>query len=419
MPRGANPLELLNAEIVGCNRCERLRAHCAEVARVRRRAYADWEYWGRPVPSFGDPQARVLALGLAPGAHGSNRTGRPFTGDGSGDFLFPILHQAGFASQPTASSRDDGMKLTDLWITSVGRCAPPGNKPTPAELRNCAPWLERELSLLANLRVVVCLGRIAFDGLLAHVERTSGGSQALPRSRFAFAHGAEFALPGGLYAIASYHPSLQNTNTGKLTRPMLLAVFQRARELADAMPQQNATPAATTSTRGASMEIDRVSAHILRSVLGDEPAPQPVRRTSSGPADPDHWTQPVLLERAAYLRKLAAAGDGQASETLREYPQHRAMLSFRSRNGEVEVHEKWADLFYVMAGAATLVTGGRVCGARLIAPGETRGASIEGGAAQELRAGDLVHIPAGTPHQFLVSAEKTVTCFVMKIQEAG
>lgn len=249
MPRGANPLELLNAEIVGCNRCERLRAHCAEVARVRRRAYADWEYWGRPVPSFGDPQARVLALGLAPGAHGSNRTGRPFTGDGSGDFLFPILHQAGFASQPTASSRDDGMKLTDLWITSVGRCAPPGNKPTPAELRNCAPWLERELSLLANLRVVVCLGRIAFDGLLAHVERTSGGSQALPRSRFAFAHGAEFALPGGLHAIASYHPSLQNTNTGKLTRPMLLAVFQRARELAHAMPQQNATPAATTSTR--------------------------------------------------------------------------------------------------------------------------------------------------------------------------
>jgi mannose-6-phosphate isomerase-like protein (cupin superfamily) len=167
------------------------------------------------------------------------------------------------------------------------------------------------------------------------------------------------------------------------------------------------------------MEIDRVSAQILRAVLGDEPAPKPTRRAKADAAEADHWTQAVLLERAAYLRKLACAGDGQASETLREYPQHRAMLSFRSRNGEVEVHEKWADLFYVMAGAATLVTGGTVCGARVIAPGETRGDSIEGGTRQELRAGELVHIPAGTPHQFLVSAEKTVTCFVMKIQEAS
>ena len=167
MPRVARPLELLNDEIVTCNRCERLRTHCAEVARVRRRAYADWEYWGRPVPSFGDPKARVLLLGLAPGAHGSNRTGRPFTGDGSGNFLFPVLHEAGFASQPVAHSRDDDMKLTDMWITSVGRCAPPANKPTPEELRNCAPWLDREIGLLGNLRVVVCLGRIAFDGLLA------------------------------------------------------------------------------------------------------------------------------------------------------------------------------------------------------------------------------------------------------------
>lgn len=167
------------------------------------------------------------------------------------------------------------------------------------------------------------------------------------------------------------------------------------------------------------MEIDRVSAQILRTVLGDEPAPKPTRRTAGDAAATDHWTQPVLLERAAYLRKLAGAGDGQASETLREYPQHRAMLSFRSRSGEVEVHEKWADLFYVMAGAATLVTGGRVCGARVIAPGETRGDSIEGGTRQELRAGELVHVPAGTPHQFLVSAEKTVTCFVMKIREAA
>jgi uracil-DNA glycosylase family 4 len=226
-------LEALNARIVACTQCARLRGHCTEVARVRRRAYIDWEYWGRPVPSFGDPEARVLALGLAPGAHGSNRTGRPFTGDGSGDFLFPVLHQAGFASQPAATSRNDGMKLTGLWISSVARCAPPGNKPLPEELRNCAPWLDRELSLLRNLRVVVCLGRIAFDGLLAHIQRTGEFESASPpRARFLFAHGAEYTLPGGLTVIASYHPSLQNTNTGKLTRPMFLRVFQRARKLA-------------------------------------------------------------------------------------------------------------------------------------------------------------------------------------------
>jgi len=202
--------------------------HCTEVARVRRRAYADWEYWGRPVPSFGDPQARVLALGLAPGAHGSNRTGRPFTGDGSGDFLYPVLHEAGFASIAKAASRNDGMRLSDLWITSVVRCAPPANKPTPEEQRNCAPWLDQELRLLANLRVVVCLGRIAFDGLLTHQQRAGHLSS---RSGFVFGHGAEVTLPSGLIAIASYHPSLQNTNTGKLTRPMLLAIFKRARQL--------------------------------------------------------------------------------------------------------------------------------------------------------------------------------------------
>ena len=182
------------------------------------------------MPSFGYPKARVLALGLAPGAHGSNRTGRPFTGDGSGDFLFPVLHAAGFASQLTATSRDDDMKLSGLWITSVARCAPPGNKPTPEELRNCAPWLDLEMKLLTELRVVVCLGRIAFDGLLAHESRLG----RLPkRSGLVFAHGAEYELPGGLIAISSYHPSLQNTNTGKLTRPMLLNVFKRARKLAN------------------------------------------------------------------------------------------------------------------------------------------------------------------------------------------
>lgn len=182
------------------------------------------------MPSFGDPNARVMALGLAPGAHGSNRTGRPFTGDGSGDFLYPVLHQAGFASQPKAVSREDGMELKGLWITSVARCAPPANKPTPEELRSCAPWLDQEISLLTDLRVVVCLGRIAFDGLLAHLARTG---PLKTRAGYVFAHGAEYKLPGGLIAIASYHPSLQNTNTGKLTRPMLLKIFRRAGKLAE------------------------------------------------------------------------------------------------------------------------------------------------------------------------------------------
>jgi uracil-DNA glycosylase family 4 len=229
MNAASSSLEALNARIVTCKRCERLRAYCTEVARVRRRAYADCAYWGRPVPSFGDPRARVLALGLAPGAHGSNRTGRMFTGDGSGDFLFPVLHEAGFASQPVAISRDDGMKLTDLWISALVRCAPPANKPTPEEQRACSRFLDEEMRLLTDLRVVVCLGKIAFDGLLAHALR----SGELPsRSGFVFAHGAEFTLRNGLAVISSYHPSLQNTNTGKLTRPMLLGVFQRARELA-------------------------------------------------------------------------------------------------------------------------------------------------------------------------------------------
>lgn len=229
MSHSPSTLEELNTQIVSCERCPRLRTHCSEVARIRRRAYIDQEYWGRPVPSFGDPEARVLALGLAPGAHGSNRTGRPFTGDGSGDFLYPVLYDAGFASQPIASSLKDGMKLKNIWITSVARCAPPGNKPTPEELRNCTPWLDQEIALLRNLRVVVCLGRIAFDGLLAHQHR--GGSR-IARAQFQFAHGAEFTFPGGLKAITSYHPSLQNTNTGKLTRLMFLRVFMRARELA-------------------------------------------------------------------------------------------------------------------------------------------------------------------------------------------
>jgi uracil-DNA glycosylase len=225
----ANSLAILNKRIVACELCPRLRAYIAEIAREKRRAYREWEYWGRPVPSFGDEKAGVLALGLAPGAHGSNRTGRPFTGDGSGDFLYPVLHEAGFASQPKATRRDDGMTLKGLWITSVARCAPPGNKPTTEELRNCSAWLDEELKLLKDLRVVVCLGRIAFDGLLAHEMRVG---QLASRAEYAFAHGAEYKLPGGLIAIASYHPSLQNTNTGKLTRAMFLKIFMRARVLA-------------------------------------------------------------------------------------------------------------------------------------------------------------------------------------------
>lgn len=230
MPSGLIALDEFNARMSSCERCSRLREHCMHVASVRRRAYADQEYWARPVPSFGDASARVLVLGLAPGAHGSNRTGRPFTGDGSGDFLYPVLHESGFASQPKATSRNDNMRLNGMWICSVVRCAPPGNKPTPEEIRNCAPWLDEEISLLANLRVVVCLGRIAFDGLLAWARR-AGILKSL--RGFDFAHGAEFELPNGLTVITSYHPSLQNTNTGKLTRPMFLSVFKRARVLAE------------------------------------------------------------------------------------------------------------------------------------------------------------------------------------------
>jgi len=230
MTAGASPLKNLNAKIINCNDCTRLRDHCTEVARVRRRAYSDWAYWGRPVPSFGDERARVLTLGLAPGAHGSNRTGRMFTGDGSGDFLYPVLHEAGFASQSSSVSRDDGMELNGMWISAVVRCAPPGNKPLPEEQRQCAHWLDEEMALLKRLRVVVCLGRIAFDGFLAFEMRAR---RLTSRSGFLFAHGAEYKLPDGLTVIASYHPSLQNTNTGKLTRPMFLGVFKRARKLAE------------------------------------------------------------------------------------------------------------------------------------------------------------------------------------------
>ncbi|MGC9158766.1 MAG: uracil-DNA glycosylase [Terracidiphilus sp.] len=230
----ASPLDALNSRIIVCHRCPRLRAHAAEMARLRRRAYLNCVYWGRPVPSFGDPLARVLALGLAPGAHGSNRTGRPFTGDGSGDFLYSVLHETGFASQSRATSRNDGMRLTDLWISAVVRCAPPANRPTRHELHNCASWLDEEIPLLAHLRVVVCLGKIAFDGLMDYAVRNG---QLPSRSGFSFAHGAEFALPEGFSVLASYHPSPQNTSTGRLTRSMFLEIFQRAQRLAEAAPE--------------------------------------------------------------------------------------------------------------------------------------------------------------------------------------
>lgn len=220
---------ILAAKITACERCPQLRNYCAEVARVRRRAYSNWEYWGKPVPSFGDSHAKILALGLAPGAHGSNRTGRPFTGDGSGNFLYPVLHAVGFASQAQATDRDDGLQLRDLRITSVIRCAPPGNKPTPAEIENCSTFVDDEIALLADLRVIVCLGKIAFDGCVAHLLRAKAIAN---RKCLVFRHGAEYALPNGLHVIASYHPSLQNTNTGLLTTEMLQAIFQRARDLA-------------------------------------------------------------------------------------------------------------------------------------------------------------------------------------------
>lgn len=224
-------LQRIADEIAACRRCPRLIAHCQHVASVKRRAYADWEYWGRPVPSFGDSRARLLIVGLAPGAHGANRTGRVFTGDRSGDLLYRVLHRTGFASQPQATSRDDGLELHGAYITAVVHCAPPGNKPTPAEIRACRGYLERELDLLTQVRVVVALGRTAFDVYLS-ILRDRG--RIASRRACLFAHGAEHALGADLPTLlASYHPSQQNTQTGRLTEEMFTAVFARARELAD------------------------------------------------------------------------------------------------------------------------------------------------------------------------------------------
>ncbi len=222
-------LSEVRRNIVACERCARLRLYCEGIGQARRRAYAHQTYWARPVPGFGDPKARVLILGLAPGAHGANRTGRPFTGDGSGDFMYPVLHDLGFASKPQAIHRDDGLKLRHAWIASVVRCAPPGDKPTPEEIRACSSHLAAEIAALLRVKVVVCLGKIAWDGYLAHLVNTGVVAR---RSAYTFAHEAEYILPNGLHLLGSYHPSLRNTNTGRLDAAMFARVFVRARELA-------------------------------------------------------------------------------------------------------------------------------------------------------------------------------------------
>ncbi|HXJ34748.1 MAG TPA: uracil-DNA glycosylase [Candidatus Eisenbacteria bacterium] len=221
----SDALGRLARRIARCRACPRLVAHRERVAAERVARFRDQTYWGRPVPGFGDPQARLLVVGLAPAAHGGNRTGRVFTGDESGNWLYRALHAAGFANQPTSTHRDDGLRLAGAYVTAIARCAPPGNRPTPAEIARCRPFLLAELRSLPRLAVVVVLGKIAHDGFLA-AERARGHDVQRPAPRFA--HGAEHRLPSGLVLLCSYHPSQQNTFTGRLTRPMLDAVFSRA-----------------------------------------------------------------------------------------------------------------------------------------------------------------------------------------------
>jgi uracil-DNA glycosylase family 4 len=229
----------LNASIPACTLCPRLRAHCLAVARAKKREFMDWEYWGRPVPGFGDPEARLLIVGLAPAAHGANRTGRMFTGDSSGNWLYEALHRFGFANQPVSVSRDDPLRLADCYISASARCAPPDNKPTPDELANCRPWLEKEIRMLANVRVVVVLGRIAWESYL----KAAGWWEKLrPGNRPPFGHGREHRFPDGTILLSSFHPSRQNTNTGKLTRDMWYMIFSRARDL---VGTENSSPRRT------------------------------------------------------------------------------------------------------------------------------------------------------------------------------
>jgi uracil-DNA glycosylase len=224
-----SPLEQLEQEVIACRACPRLVAWREKVARERRAAYRNEEYWGRPVPGFGDPKARLFIVGLAPAAHGANRTGRMFTGDRSGEWLFRALHRAGFANQAESEARDDGLRLLDAWLTAGVRCAPPGNRPTPEERRNCRPFLERELDgFLPRIRCVVALGSFAFDHVL-RILRDRGLS--VPSPKPAFGHGVEVPVGDGLTLLASYHPSQQNTFTGTLTEEAFDRVWMRAREV--------------------------------------------------------------------------------------------------------------------------------------------------------------------------------------------
>jgi uracil-DNA glycosylase len=232
-------LIVLNDEVTACRRCKRLVTWREKVAREKKRAYMDVEYWGKPVPGFGDPNARVFILGLAPGAHGSNRTGRVFTGDSSGNFMYPVLHRTGFASQPRGTHRGDGMVLTDAYISAAARCAPPQNKPTPRELSNCAPFLDRELALLTNVRVIVALGRIGWEAYLNHLKRI-GVIES--KKAYQFGHGVEYAMPDGKILVGSYHPSNQNTNTGKLTEAMFTKLFERVATLSKRAISANVEP---------------------------------------------------------------------------------------------------------------------------------------------------------------------------------
>jgi uracil-DNA glycosylase family 4 len=234
-----DPFNKLNQEIIACRKCPRLAAWREEVARTKRKAYRDWDYWAKPVPGFGDPKARLLVVGLAPGAHGSNRTGRQFTGDASGKFLYPALYRAGFANQPDSTHLADGLTLQDVFITASGRCAPPGNKPTNEELDRCQPFLEREIELIRP-KVMVCLGRVAFDRVMKIYSRRLAGDDG-PKTvngmrSMVFAHGAAYKIPAGalnteIWLLCSYHPSQQNTLTGRLTVKMFDEIWKKAKKL--------------------------------------------------------------------------------------------------------------------------------------------------------------------------------------------